>query len=362
MNPLTSAQTALAQTTLATVVSAIANTLRHEYSIEPEPVLRSVGIDPAVMQDPELRLKMTTLSPLWLRCVELSGDEAFGLRAARYLQPAQFYGIDLALCSSATFGEALQRHVQIVRVLTTTALSRLTTDEQGDIRLEVRREGSAQPTDAALDCFYRGVYIRLFERQTGLQARQLLQRLELTRQPPADPGPWQSLGVPVEFGCPCSALVFKSESWTLPLPGANPHLLAQLEQPILKHLAHLGLALPLTALHARLAEMLTDTPEIEGLATALDISTQVLRHNLSEQGLTFSQLLDQARAAHALVLLANPNLSLDQVASKLGFSSASSLVRAFRRWQNTTPLQYRRQLLETPAKPVCVDRFGLKSG
>jgi AraC-like DNA-binding protein len=62
------------------------------------------------------------------------------------------------------------------------------------------------------------------------------------------------------------------------------------------------------------------------------------------------------------VLLANPNLSLDQVASKLGFSSASSLVRAFRRWQNTTPLQYRRQVLETPAKPVCVDRLGLKSG
>ena len=271
MNPLTSAQTALAQTTLATVVSAIANTLRHEYSIEPEPVLRSVGIDPAVMQDPELRLKMTTLSPLWLRCVELSGDEAFGLRAARYLQPAQFYGIDLALCSSATFGEALQRHVQIVRVLTTTALSRLTTDEQGDIRLEVRREGSAQPTDAALDCFYRGVYIRLFERQTGLQARQLLQRLELTRQPPADPGPWQSLGVPVEFGCPCSALVFKSESWTLPLPGANPHLLAQLEQPILKHLAHLGLALPLTALHARLAELLTNAPNVEDLAQVREV-------------------------------------------------------------------------------------------
>lgn len=214
------------------------------------------------------------------------------------------------------------------------------------IRLEVRREGSAQPTDAALDCFYRGVYIRLFERQTGLQARHLLQRLELTRQPPADPGPWQSLGVPVAFGCPCSALVFKSESWTLPLPGANPHLLAQLEQPILKHLAHLGLALPLTALHARLAEMLTDAPKIEELAQALDISAQVLRHNLSEQGLTFSQLLDQAREAHALVLLANPNLSLDQVASKLGFSSASSLVRAFRRWQHNTPLKYRRQLLE----------------
>ncbi|MNN73137.1 HTH-type transcriptional regulator VirS [compost metagenome] len=61
--------------------------------------------------------------------------------------------------------------------------------------------------------------------------------------------------------------------------------------------------------------------------------------------MTFSQLLDQAREAQALVLLANPTLSLEQVADKLGFSSASSLVRAFRRWQNNTPANYRRQIL-----------------
>lgn len=343
-HPATNSET-LAQTTLATVVSAIANTLRGEYGIDPDPVLMGIGIDPAAMQDSELRLKLTTLSPLWLRCVELTGDEAFGLRVARYFQPAQFYGIDLALCTSATFGEALQRHVQIIRVLTTIALPQLTTEANGDCRLEVRRHGPQRPTDAALDCFFQAFYIRLFERQTSLQARQLLRRLELPRQTPADPTPWQTLGLPVVFGCPCGAMVFKSESLALPLPGANPQLLAQLEQPILRYLAQLGLPLPPSALKSRLADMLTDAPGVEQLATALDISPGLLRHNLHSQGLTFSQLLDQAREAQALVLLANPALSLDQVASRLGFSSTSSLVRAFQRWQSRTPMSYRRQVL-----------------
>lgn len=345
MKPLASSQATLVQTTLATVVSAIANTLRGEYGIEPEPVLLGVGIDPAVMQATELRLNVTILSPLWLRCVELTGDEAFGLRVARYMLPAQFYGIDLALSTSATFGEALQRHVQIIRVLSTSALPQLTTEANGDLRLEIRQHGPHRHTDAALDCFYQGVYIRLFERQTGLQARHLLRRLELSRHPPADPGPWQALGLPVIFGCPCSAMVFKAKSRTLVLPGANPHLLAQLEQPILQYLAQLGLPLPPSALRARLAEMFTDAPNLERLAMALEISTPLLRKNLSEQGVTFSQLLDQAREAQALVLLANPTLSLEQVADRLGFSSASSLVRAFRRWQNNTPANYRRQIL-----------------
>jgi AraC-like DNA-binding protein len=352
MNPPTEAPATLAQTTLATVVSAIAGTLRGEYGIDPQPVLLSVLIDPEVMQDTERRLTLTALSPLWLRCVELTGDEAFGLRVARYFQPAQFYGIDLALCTSATFGEAVQRHVQFIRVLTTIALPQLTTDVNGDHRLEVRRHGPQRPTDAALDCFFHAFYIRLFERQTGLQARQLLRRLELPRQAPLDPSPWLALGLPVVFGCPCGAMVFKSESWALPLPGANPHLLAQLEQPILQYLAQLGLPLPPSALRARLADMLTESPSVEQLAIALDISPALLRRNLSSQGLSFSQLLDQAREAQALVLLANPALSLEQVASKLGFSSASSLVRAFRRWQNNTPVNYRRQVLGHGASGV----------
>ncbi|MGE8065999.1 AraC family transcriptional regulator ligand-binding domain-containing protein [Pseudomonas sp. NPDC089569] len=345
MNPVASSRAVLAQSTLATVVSAIANTLRGEYGIAADPVLSSVGIDPAVMQDPELRLKVTVLSPLWLRCVELTGDEAFGLRVARYLLPAQFYGIDLALSTSATFGEALQRHVQIIRIMTTSALPQLTTGADGDIRLEFHQHGPIRHTHAALDCFYYGVYIRLFERQTGLQARQLLRRLELSRPMPADPTPWQLPGLDVHFGCPGSAMVFKAQYRTLPLPGANPYLLAQLELPILQYLAQLGLPLPPSALRARLAGMLADDPTVEQLAAALDISAPLVRRNLSEQGLTFSRLLDQAREAQALVLLGDPALSLVQVANRLGFSSSSSLVRAFRRWQNNTPVNYRRQLL-----------------
>lgn len=339
----------IAQTTLATVVSAIAGTLRGEYGIDPEPVLLSVVIDPQVMQEAERRLTLAALSPLWLRCVELTGDEAFGLRVARYFQPAQFYGIDLALCTSATFGEAMKRHVQYIRVLTTIALTQLTTDSNGAYRLEVRRHGPERPTDAALDCFFHAFYIRLFERLTGMQARQLVQCLELPRQAPLDPAPWLALGIPVQFGCPCGAMVFTPESWALPLPGANAHLLAQLEQPILQYLAQLGLPLPSTALRARLADLLTDNPSIEHLSIALNISPALLRRNLHDQRITFGQLLDQTRESKALMLLADPVLSLDQVASELGFSSTSSLVRAFRRWQNNTPMKYRRQLLNDGA-------------
>lgn len=331
-------------TTLATVVSCIAATLKGVYAIDPLPVIRSVGIDPAVMQDSEKRLPLSVLRPLWLRCVELTGDEAFGLRAARFYQPAQFYGVDLAFCAGATFGQALERHVHNIRVLTTVATPILTTEPDGDFRLAVLQNGALRPTDAALDCFFYGIHIRLFERHTGMPAEQLLRRLELPRKPPHDPAPWLSYGVPVTFERPC-ALVFKAQAWDLPLPGANPGLLMELEQPILQQLAHLGLPLPTRALCARLTEVLTSDPSLEGLARMLVISPALLRANLTRQGVSFPQLLDQSRAAQALVLLADPSLSLEQVASRIGLSSASSFTRAFRRWHGETPLRYRRRSL-----------------
>ncbi|MNJ53052.1 HTH-type transcriptional regulator VirS [compost metagenome] len=113
----------------------------------------------------------------------------------------------------------------------------------------------------------------------------------------------------------------------------------------MRQLAQLRLPLPASALRALLADTLASGASLEQLALALQISVSQLRSGLRSQGLNFSQLLDQAREARAMVLLANPAFSLEQIAIKLGFSSSSSFNRAFRRWKGDTPLNYRRQVL-----------------
>jgi AraC-like DNA-binding protein len=42
--------------------------------------------------------------------------------------------------------------------------------------------------------------------------------------------------------------------------------------------------------------------------------------------------------------LANKDLSLLDVSLQLGFSESSTFYRAFKRWQNVTPGEYRQQL------------------
>lgn len=344
MSRSTPATDAPVPSTLATVVRCLATTLREHYGIDPLPVLRQVGIDPEIMDDPAARLPMTSLSPLWLRCVEVTGDVHFGIRAVRYHQPSNLYGMDLALYACATLGEAVQRHVQLVNLVSNVGQPNLVQDEHGDWRMEFRVRDDYVPTFVARD-FYWHFHVRMFERLAGRQAASFLRGLELARATPPDLSAWQELGVSVHFERPVSAIVFSGASWDLPLPGANPRLLAQVERPILQYLAHHGMPLPLRALRARIAEQLTRPTSPEQLALSLGIPPGQLNSTLQQHGLSFAQLLDQTREAQVLLLLRDPQWSMQQIAELVGFSGTSSLIRAFHRWQNMTPLAYRNRYL-----------------
>jgi AraC-like DNA-binding protein len=69
-----------------------------------------------------------------------------------------------------------------------------------------------------------------------------------------------------------------------------------------------------------------------------------LRRRLAEEGTSFRQLTRAQRCAAARALLADPALPVKGVAAELGFSDATAFHRAFRRWCERTPAQYRAAL------------------
>lgn len=78
------------------------------------------------------------------------------------------------------------------------------------------------------------------------------------------------------------------------------------------------------------------------LARRLGMSLRTLQRRLDGLGTTVRAIIDEARAATARLLLADPDLSLLEVALSLGYSTESAFRRAFRRWTGSSPAQYRR--------------------
>ena len=86
-------------------------------------------------------------------------------------------------------------------------------------------------------------------------------------------------------------------------------------------------------------------PRIEMIAEILGVNVRTLQRRLSEEGLTFKKVVDQARYQAAGELMSQPEINLAEVAHELGYSDQAHFNRAFRRWAGVSPGEYRLQQL-----------------
>ena len=88
---------------------------------------------------------------------------------------------------------------------------------------------------------------------------------------------------------------------------------------------------------------------IDAIASELGMSRATLYRRLKQEGTTFAEVADELRCRMASDYLSARKVSVNEAAYLVGFSEASSFVRAFRRWTGQTPTEYRDQLLAASA-------------
>ncbi len=85
----------------------------------------------------------------------------------------------------------------------------------------------------------------------------------------------------------------------------------------------------------------TGTISMDKISRDMGMSRQTLYRRLQEEGLTFAQVHDELRSRMARDYLTASKVSVNETAYLLGFSEASSFVRAFKRWTGQSPKAYR---------------------
>lgn len=82
-------------------------------------------------------------------------------------------------------------------------------------------------------------------------------------------------------------------------------------------------------------------PQMPEAARALALSERSLRRRLSEEGWSYSTILQESQLLLAQQLLGDPSLSIQRVGSDVGFSSTTAFHRAFKRWTGESPAAFR---------------------
>jgi len=80
---------------------------------------------------------------------------------------------------------------------------------------------------------------------------------------------------------------------------------------------------------------------VEDIARSLGVSERTLARKLSDEGLNFTEILQQLRRDLAVRYLDDRKLHVSKIAWLLGFHEVSAFTHAFKRWTGKTPSQIR---------------------
>lgn len=83
-------------------------------------------------------------------------------------------------------------------------------------------------------------------------------------------------------------------------------------------------------------------PGVDDAAEAAGMSRRTFQRRLTEEGRTFKGLLDEARRDRARRLIVDGEESIGRVASRVGYSRATSLNRSMIRWTGKNPTAFRK--------------------
>lgn len=154
-------------------------------------------------------------------------------------------------------------------------------------------------------------------------------------------------GAAPRFGAPWHGFTVPKAMLEAPLITGNRATRAHLEAVMLRDAPAAAQARPLTQ---RVRQMLLEglrkgvMPHAEALSHELAMSARTLSRRLQDEGQSLSQLTQQVRIERAEHLLREGRLGLQEIASRAGFSDASSFSRAFKRATGQTPAELRDRL------------------
>lgn len=315
--------------------------------VERDGFLAALGLTEADLADQDARLPLALYREIIHRAKRATGDGAFVLHHAIDTRLAEMSVVGLIVHSSKDMADSLTQLNRYARLMVEVDVM-----EAGErYSVEPGPEGvwivDNRPDPNSFPELTEASFARFeSEFRREFPERPFAQAVEVTHAAPRYAAAWQDvMRCEVTFGAARNALKIAPEWLAQEFDAHSAYVFGLFAEKADSLLAELAAAETLRArIEARLMPVLhKGEVSVETVAAELGMSRQTLYRRLKEEGVTFAQLLDELRCRMASDYLGARKVSVNETAYLVGFSEASSFVRAFRRWTGKTPAEYRAQ-------------------
>ncbi|GAA6157320.1 AraC family transcriptional regulator [Pyruvatibacter sp.] len=259
--------------------------------------------------------------------------------------------LGLAMKTAPTLRDSLGRIERYFRLVTDTATYRL--DESGNpvlLRFEART-GEHPALDLRTECALASLV-----RNMGafVEGDLVLEHVSFRHSPRTNPDRYvATFGCPVRFDADKDAIAMQPATLSLPNRLGDVSISEFLTNHLETEIGPLREDTPIrtTLMHRLKRALSSGIPQAADVARDMGLSERTLYRRLSDEGITFREVLVEAQSTLAQELLRDSNSSIAEIAFLTGFSEQSSFTRAFKRWAGQAPAQFRQQPRPVPGPP-----------
>jgi AraC-like DNA-binding protein len=293
------------------------------------------GLTEDIIADPDGRIPTKQMVRLWQTLIDELDDPLLGLKVGAGPRVTEFGLVGYAMLYSDTLLDALSRLARYQRILSEAI--RFTLNEKSD---SYELAWVMQPALMALRHPVESnvhLVLRAARELTGISVSPLA--VELPTPPPANQAEYKkTLGCPISFGCDRAAILWRPEQMLLPTVAADDALAGYLDELADIAVGPLdeGFDSTTTAVRRTLWSLLpSGRPGIGRTAREMGITVRTLQRRLSDEGSSFSVVLDTLRRDVTAELMADGRQPAADISFLLGYSEPSAFYRAYRRWRGS---------------------------
>jgi AraC-like DNA-binding protein len=295
--------------------------------IEPIQLLRSAGLPPSSLHDPDIRIAAGGVRRLLEASAAAAGIDDFGLRLAERGGLSNLGPVALVVREQPTVGAAMEALARYIHVHNESL--RLRIDRHGDMVAiaPTLSLGRATPAHQSIELMV-GVAYRILSAFLGSGWRPL--DVHFVRPAPRNRATYRRFfACNVAFGAEFDAILCPASDMDRPMPAADASM-ARYAQSYLDSIAERSPDIDGKVRELVAALLPTGRCSIERVAEHLGCDRRTIHRHLAARGMTFSEIVDAQRAELVVRLIEDQTRSLPAVAELLGFSAQSALARWFR--------------------------------
>ena len=303
-------------------------------------MLTAAGIDPGLFADPDNLITYAARDRLFRQCVSRTGCQYFGLLVGQRMNLKALGLVGLLMRTSPNAGRALVSIVNLLHLHSQGAVMALRVDEDVAMLTYDAFEPGLEATDQT-GAGAVAMMLNVMRTLCGPDFRPI--EASFGHRRPADIEPFRKFfKVPLYFDAEHYALVFSRDWLDVRPPGADDELQQLLQKQVDVLESRYSLAFPDQVRQVLRSALITGYFSESEIAALFSMHSHTFRRRLDASATSFHELVDECRFEMAREMLLNTSLSVSEISASMGYSRASSFIRAFRRWSGLTPGEWRK--------------------